>query len=104
MPAERRPTSRVRRSDRASPGVFTAGELIDHVRTLEAKARAYDALVADLTEQADHLDARGISYHRSGRDFEAKGDDHRREWCVGKAQAYCVSADTIRTALKGSQA
>lgn len=29
MPAERRPTSRVRRTDRASPVVFTAGELIE---------------------------------------------------------------------------
>ena len=29
MPVERRPTSRVRRTDRVSPGVFTAGELIE---------------------------------------------------------------------------
>ncbi len=32
MPAERRPTSRVRRTDRASPGVFTAGELIEIIQ------------------------------------------------------------------------
>ncbi len=44
MPAERRPTSRVPRTDRASPGVFTAGELIE---ILQARYRRRFPLHAD---------------------------------------------------------
>jgi hypothetical protein len=85
---------------------ITTGELLAHVRDLEAKARAYDELLGELTAVADHLDATSESYYRSvgstdRLDAPTMADALRREWTLGKGQAYAVSAASIRNAIDG---
>ncbi|AGK87563.1 hypothetical protein M045_gp84 [Mycobacterium phage HINdeR] len=74
---------------------ITQQDIIAHVVAQAEKAAAYDALVAELSAVADHLQAMHVSYANS---LDSVRPEHR-EFVLGKVQAYSVAADKVRSAL-----
>lgn len=86
----------------------TTGELVAHVAELQRKALAYDALVAELSDLATHLQAYANSYatEQGGlaeklTTVDARENSGPYQWAAGKGQAYGMAASKIREAIAG---